>query len=100
MALSLVSVNITGLRYANKLLSFLRWLSHLSPSVVCQQETHALSSDELSVWFSRFGYLCLGSFGSSRSCVVTILYHPLLFLIVTPSSIVVLTLFHSYSFVW
>ena len=37
------------------------------------QETHALSSDELSVWFSRFGYLFLGSFGSSYSCGVAIL---------------------------
>ena len=45
--------------------------------MVCLQETHALSSDELSVWFSRFSYLCLGSFGSS-SCGVTILYRPVL----------------------
>ena len=52
---------------------YVNWLSHLSPSVVCLQETHALSSDELSVWFSRFGYMFLGSFGSSYSCGVAIL---------------------------
>ena len=55
MALSLVSVNVNGLRDADKRLTLLQWLSHLSPSVVCLQETHALSSDKLSVWFWRFG---------------------------------------------
>ena len=54
-ALSLVSVNVNGLRDADKRLTLLQWLSHLSPSVVCLQETHALSSDKLCVWFSRFG---------------------------------------------
>ena len=78
MALSLVSVKVNGLRDADKRLSFLQWLSHHSPSVACLQETHALSSDELSQWFSRFGYLCLGSFGSSHSCGVAILYRPVL----------------------
>ena len=78
MALSLVSVMVNGLRDADKRLSFLQWLSHHSPLVVCLQETHALSSDELSQWFSRFGYLCLGSFGSSHSCGVAILYRPVL----------------------
>ena len=76
MAPSLVSVNVNGLRDADKRLSFLQWLSHHSPSVVCLQETHALSSDEQ--WFSRFGYLCLGSFGASHSCGVAILYRPVL----------------------
>jgi len=51
MALSLVLVNVNGLRDADKRLSFLQWLSHLSPSVVCLQEMHALSSDKLSLWF-------------------------------------------------
>ena len=35
---------LMGMRDAGKGLSFLHWLSHLSPSVVCLQETHALSS--------------------------------------------------------
>ena len=46
--------------------------------MVCLQDTSALSSDELSVWFLWFGYLCLGSFGSSHSCGAAILYHPVL----------------------
>jgi len=75
---SLVSVNVNGLRDADKRLSFLQWLSHHSPSVVCLQETHGLSADELSQWFSQFGFLCLGSFGSSHSCGVAILYRPVL----------------------
>ena len=78
MALSVISVNINGLRDADKRLSFLQWLSHLSPSVVCLQETHAISLTELSSWVSGYGYLCVGSFGSHRSCGVAILYRPVL----------------------
>ena len=52
------------------------WLSHLSPSVVCRQETHAVSSADLQWWFSRFGFLCAGSFGSVQSCGVAVLYRP------------------------
>lgn len=77
-SLSLVSVNVNGLRDADKLFSFLQWLLHLSLSMVCLQDTSALSSDELSVWFLWFGYLCLSSFGSSHSCGVAILYDPVL----------------------
>ena len=63
MALSVISVNVNGLRDGDKRLGFLQWLSHLSPSVVFLQETHTVSNDDLLSWFSRFGYLCAGSFG-------------------------------------
>lgn len=33
-----------------------------------------ISADELSAWFSQYGYLCVGSFASPRSCGVAILY--------------------------
>ena len=42
MATSLVSVNVNGLRDANKRLGFLHWLSQRSPFFVCLQETHAV----------------------------------------------------------
>ena len=67
MALTVISVNVNGLRDGDKRLGFLQWLSHLSPSVVCLQETHAVSNDDLLSWFSRFGYLCAGSFGTNHS---------------------------------
>ena len=47
MALTVISVNVNGLRDGDKRLAFLQWLSHLSPSVVCLQETHAVSNDDL-----------------------------------------------------
>ena len=78
MALTIYSVNVNGLRDEDKRLAFFQWLSHLSPMVVCLQETHAVSSSELSSWVSRFGYLCTGSFGSNRSCGVAILYRSVL----------------------
>ena len=51
---------------------------HLSPSVVCLQETHAVSNDDLLSWFSRFGYLCAGSFCTNHSCGVVVLYRSVL----------------------
>ena len=53
-------------------------MSHLSPSVVCLQETHAVSNDDLLSWFSRFGYLCEGSFGTNHSRGVVVLYRSVL----------------------
>ena len=47
MALTVISVNANGLRNEHRRLGFLQWLSHLSPSVVCLQETHAVSSADL-----------------------------------------------------
>lgn len=51
MAFSVISVNVNGLRDEDRRLGFLQWLSHLSPSVVCLQETHAVSSTHLQLGF-------------------------------------------------
>ena len=74
MALTVISVNVNGLRDGDNRLGFLQWLSHLSPSIVCLQETLAVSSDDLLSWFSRFGCLCAGSFGTNHSRGVVVLY--------------------------
>ena len=76
MALTVISVNVNGLRDEDRWLGFLRWLSHLSPSVVCLLETHAVSSADLQPWFSRFGFLCAGSFGPVHSRGAAVLYRP------------------------
>ena len=75
MTLTVYSVNVNGLTDEDKRLAFFQWLFHSSHMVVCLQETHAVSSSELSSWVSRFGYLCAGSFGSNCSCGVAFLYH-------------------------
>ena len=77
MALTVISVNANGLGDEDRRLGFLQWLSHLSPSVVCLQETHAVLSVDLQSWFSRFGFLCAGSFGSVLSRGVAVLYRPI-----------------------
>ena len=77
-ALSVISANVNGLRDGDKRLGFLQWLSNLSPSVVCLQETHAVSNDDLLSWFSRFGYLCAGSFVTNHSRGVVVLYRSVL----------------------
>ena len=47
MALTVIAINANGLRDEDRRLGFLQWLSHLSPSVVCLQETYPVSSVDL-----------------------------------------------------
>ena len=83
MALSLISLNVNGLRDGNKragLLQFLRCLS--SPlDVVCLQEVHCISEAEVCDWFRSSGFSVLASPGSLRSCGCVILYKPKLTLV-------------------
>lgn len=74
MALKIVTLNVNGLRDANKRLSFLQWLSHLSADIVCLQETHAAFASEAETWFSSFGFQVASSPGSIHSCRATILF--------------------------
>lgn len=68
--MSFLTLNVNGLRDTNKRAGLLQWLSHLSLDFVCLQETHVVSTDDCSRWFSSFGYLCLASPDSvhSRGC--------------------------------
>ena len=65
MTVSIAPLNINGLRDVNKRLGFLRWLSHFSLDIVCLQETHSLSTHEVSSWFSSLGYSAFVSPGTS-----------------------------------
>ena len=72
-----LSLNINGLRDANKRMAFLQWLSHLSVDFVCLQETHVISEDECSSWFSSYGFLAVCSPGSVHSCGSVIIFRPI-----------------------
>lgn len=74
MALKIVTLNVNGLRDANKRLSFLQWLSHLSAGIVCLQETHAAFASGAETWFSSFGFQVASSPGSIHSCGTAILF--------------------------
>ena len=78
MNISFISININGLRDADKRRGFLQWLSYLAPTVVCLEGTHCLSSSELLSWFSSHSYLCSGFFGFNHSCGVPVLYRSVL----------------------
>ena len=73
---SFVSLNVNGLRDANKRMSFLFWLSQSPVDIVCLQELHVLSCVECTSWFSAFGFLSVCSPGSTHSCGTVILYRP------------------------
>ena len=75
-ALSIISVNVNGLRDRDKRAGFVQWLRSL-PSladVVCLQESHCVSVDEVSFWFPGSGLLCAVSPGSNHSCGCIVLF--------------------------
>lgn len=74
--MSFLSLNVNGLRDANKRAGLLEWLSHLVLDFVCLQETHVVSSEECNSWFSPFGFLCLASPGLIHSRGSVLLYRP------------------------
>ena len=76
MSLLLLTLNVNGLRCANKRLSFIHWLHSLNPDFVCLQELHLRDNSEALSWFSSSGYSCLVSAGSTKSAGVAILYRP------------------------
>ena len=72
-----LTLNVNGLRDANKRVAFLQWLSYLSVDFVCLQETHVLSADEATSWFSSHGFLAVCSPGSVHSCGSVIIFRPI-----------------------
>ena len=73
---SFLTLNINGLRDANKRMAFLQWLSHLSLDFTCLQKTHVTSVAECISWFSSYGFLSTVSPCSAHSCGSVILYWP------------------------
>ena len=78
MNISFITININGLRDADKRRRFLKWLSYLAPTAVCLEGTHCLSSSERLSWFSSHSCLCSGFFGFNHSCGVPVLYRSIL----------------------
>ena len=87
MSLSVVSINVNGLRDPQKRSGFLQWLRGLSCSVdvVCVQEAHCVSSFECESWFRSSGFLSVVSPGSNRSCGCLVLFRPVLTLVSSSS---------------
>lgn len=83
MALSVISLNVNGLRDADKRMGLLQWLNSLPApvDVVCLQETHCQSEAECGLWFSSSRFSCLVSPGSARSCGCIMLFRPTLKLV-------------------
>ena len=78
--MNFLSLNVCGIRDANKRMSLMQWLSHRRLDIVCLQETHAVSASESSAWFSPYGFLTVSAVGSARARGLAILYRPRLIL--------------------
>ena len=83
MALSVISLNVNGLRDPSKRSAFVQWLHSLpvQVDVVCLQETHCLSDVECNSWFSFCGFSFVVSPGTNRSGGCIVLYRPRLSLL-------------------
>ena len=80
MALSIVSLNVNGVREPSKREGLLQWLRSLSVvvDVVCLQEAHCVSDVECHSWFSSSGFNFVLSPGTCRSGGCIVLYRPVL----------------------
>ena len=83
MALSIITINVNGLRDAVKRAGVVQWLQALlSPiDIVCLQEVHCTSVEECTRWFSSTGLFCVVSSGFVHSFGCVVLYCPRLSLI-------------------
>ena len=81
--MSIISLNINGIRSPDKHLGFSHWLRSLSvvPDVVCLQEMHSESDVECHSWFRSSGFLSVVSPGSNKSRGCIILDRPVLSLV-------------------
>ena len=68
MALSIISLNVYGLRDQDKRSGLQQWISSLPFNVdmVCLQEAHVVSQAEAFLWFSSAGFAVASSPGSNR----------------------------------
>ena len=82
MALSIIQLNINGIRNSDKRAGLLQWLRSLSvvPDVVCLQEAHCVSDVECQSWFRSSGFHSVVSPGSQKSCGCVILFRTVVFL--------------------
>lgn len=69
-----VGHNVNGLRDPAKRLSFCHWLTGFNFDVVCLQELHCVSVDEVKSWFPS--YSVVSSVGSNKPCGVAVLFKP------------------------
>ena len=78
MALTILTLNVNGLRDHAKRAGLLRWLQALPsvPDVVCLQETHCTSLAEDQTWFLSSVFECSVSPGTARSAGCIVLFRP------------------------
>lgn len=78
MALSLLTLNVNGIRDRSKRDGLVQWLRSLPVKVdiICLQETHCVSLTECSSWFSSSGFLSVLAPGWIHSCGCVVLYRP------------------------
>lgn len=75
---TLLTLNVNGLRQADKRAGLIHWLRSLPyiVDVICLQEVHCVSILEGQSWFRHTGYSCAVSPGSNHSSGIIILLRP------------------------
>ena len=81
----ILTLNIQGLRRPESRILLFEWLSCVRANIICLQEMHATSIQEFSFWVEDYNaraaqhkqLCCESSPGSTHSCGLAILYHPI-----------------------
>ena len=83
MAVSIISLNINGIRSPNKHAGLSQWLRSLPvvADVVYLQEEHRVSDAECQSWFLSSGFQSVVSTGSNKSLGCIMLFRPSLSLV-------------------
>ena len=83
MEVSIISLNINGIRSPDKCAGLLQWLRSLPvvPNVVSLQEVHCVSDAQCQSWFLSSGFQSVVSPGSNKFCGCIILFCPSLTLV-------------------
>ena len=82
--ISILTLNIQGLRALSSRQTLISWLNCFSPDIVCLQETHSVSEDEFDSWFAnsntsvqnKYNYQRISSPGRVRSYGVGLIFKP------------------------
>ena len=68
------TINVRGLRDRVKRSAIIFWLTQQNFDLICLQETHSTSDEELSSWFARSIFKAYGTHGSARSAGCALLF--------------------------
>ena len=76
MSISLISLNVNGIRDKEKRLTLFKWLQEKNTDLCLLQETHGECIEDVNMWCNEWGGTIYSAFGSNMSRGVAIMFKP------------------------